>query len=619
MRTARVSFIMLIMLSCVVSAQQQKSFREEFLEETVREHMSVRPLSAEQRAEMREAAARSQASRRADAERRSASDADWVESVVSDDLYPESEVHAVVNPADPANFVVSPIRQQVWNGQITGLDCPLYYTKDNGATWSVSPFQTTSSDPTSMPIGGGDPVLAAASDGTLYFTWLGFYMPATLDRMISELYWSYSSDGGANWVRPERDVIAREDMPFGSSVQHFVDKQWIAVDRSGTATDGTLYVAFLRVSGNRMHIIVRRKLPASMRFVEEDVQLTQDDSAMVQFASIDVDPSGGVHVTWFGSADEQHFSLWHALSTDSGATFPSVTKISDIVFPKFSIEDRAGEIAGMSYNRIYPCPQLAVDRGAHPGHVYMTWTASGITSKENNGTDIYFSRSTDNGLSWETPRIVNDDIRGIRRDQFHPSIAVNGQGVVAVTWYDRREDESNESARYYIAVSRDGGGSFLPNRPVAAMQMDMYEAKKVNGEFGIGEYTQLILTETEAIPFWSDGRTNDGNIDVYSARLGLSTLELKEMAPLSSEFRILNVFPSPANDRLQLQVALDRGMGTRLFICDLLGRVLHEESGRFTAGTHDLAIDVSALAPGSYQAVLQTSAGTASRLIQIVR
>lgn len=619
MRNARVLFFMLIMFSCAVSAQQRGSFREQFLDETIREHMRLRPLSAERKAELLDAALRQQASRHADAAPQTASGADWVETIVSEDLYPESEVHAIVNPADQANFVVSPIRQEVWDGQVTGLSCPLYFTKDNGATWNISPFQTTPADPTAIQVGGGDPVLAAASDGTLYFSWLGFYMPSTFDRLISELYWAYSTDGGANWVRPEQDIVAKENMPLNSTVQHFVDKQWIAVDRSGSATDGTLYVAFLRVCSDRMHIIVRRKLPGAMRFVDEDVQLTQDDSAMVQFASIDVDPSGGVHVTWFGSADERHFSLWHALSTDGGATFPSVTKISDIVFPKFSIEDRDGEIAGMSYNRIYPCPQLAVDRGAHPGHVYMTWTASGIASKENNGTDIYFSRSTDNGQSWETPRIVNDDARGIRRDQFHPSIAVNAQGVVAVTWYDRREDESNESARYYIAVSRDGGSSFLPNRPVAAMPMDMYKAKEENGEFGIGEYTQLILTESEAIPFWSDGRTNDGNIDVYSARLGLSTLELKELAPLSAEFRILNAFPSPAYDRLQLQIALDRGMNMRLFVCDVLGRVLHEQGGRLEAGMHEIAIDVTGLDPGSYHAVLQTNAGIASRQIQIVR
>jgi hypothetical protein len=629
MRTTLVSFVALIAIACPAIAQQQ-SFREHFLEETIREHMRVRPLPDAQTAATRQSAARAAAARQAEREERDgiaiapalraeASASDWVETVVSDDLYPESEVHAVVNPVDPANFVVSSIRQQVYQGQIADLSCPLYYTRDDGANWQLSPFLTTPGASEALTVGGGDPVLAADADGTLYFSWLGFYLPSTFDRLISELYWVYSTDRGASWVRPEKDVIARADMPLNGSVQHFVDKQWLAVDRSGAATRGTLYAAFLRVSDSRMRIVLRRKLPGALQFSTEEVSISPESQTVVQFTSIDVDTEGGVHVTWFGSTDENHFSLWHARSVDGGESFPEVTKISDLIFPKFSIEDRMGEIPGMSTQRMYPCPQLAADKGAYPGFLYMTWTANGIIAKEGNGTDIYFTRSTDNGRSWEAARIINDDEKGIRRDQFHPSIAVNAQGVVAVTWYDRREDSTNRSARYYIAVSRDGGARFLPNRPVAAMPMDMYKAKEDNSEFGIGEYTQVILTDTEAIPFWSDGRSNDGNIDVYSARMILATLDVEEMAPLSADFRISGAFPAPARDRLQLRIDFDRRMEARLLVGDLLGRVLLEYSGTFEAGAHDVVFDVSALTPGNYHVVLQTDAGSATKMVQILR
>ncbi len=622
------SILTLLVLVCPLQAQEQKSFRKQLLEEAVRKHTRLRLPSVE-----REAAklgndthtASSKSGDRMDnststgVRQKAAQDDDWTESVISDDLYPESEVHAVVNPVAPRNFIVAAIRQRVSHGTIQDLTCPVYYTLDDGASWQVSPFVTELPDPDDVLLGGGDPVLAADDDGTLYFSWLAFYLPQTMDELVSELYWATSSDGGATWVRPERDVIATARYSMDDPAQNFVDKQWLAVDRSTAPTRGTLYAAYFRASNDRMQIRVRSKSPGARQFDSPQVIVSPDSLAIVQFTSIDVDASGGVHVTWFGSADEQHFSLWHALSTDGGATFPSVTKISDIVFPKFSIEDRLGEIPGMSSERMYPSPQFCADRGGNPGYVYMTWTANGITRKEGNGTDIYFSRSSDNGLSWEAPRIINDDEKGLVRDQFHPSIAVNAQGVVAVTWYDRREDETNASARYYIAVSRDGGRHFLPNRPVAALPMNMYKAKEKNSDFGIGEYTQVIVTDTEILPFWSDGRMNDGNIEIYCARLGLATLDVKELSPLAAAFRIIDAYPSPARDHLRLRLAFDRPMDSRIMLCDMLGRILYESEKRFEAGTDELSLDLSALPSGNYQVVLRTENGAASRQVQILR
>lgn len=555
----------------------------------------------------------------AGARRKAAQDGDWTETIISDDLYPESEVHAVVNPDVARNSIVSAIRQRVSQGVIQGLTCPVYYTLDDGASWQVSSFVTSLHDPNDILVGGGDPVLAADADGTLYFSWLAFYSPSTMDELISELYWASSSDGGATWVRPEKDVIATARKSIDNTVQNFVDKQWLAVDRSTAPTRGTLYAAYFRVINDRMKIRVRSKSPGAQQFDSPQVIVSPDSLTIVQFTSIDMDASGGVHVTWFGSADERPFSLWHALSTDGGATFPFVTKISDIVFPKFSIEDRLGEIPGMSHERMYPSPQFCADHGVNPGHVYMTSTANGITRKEVNGTDIYFSRSSDNGLSWEAPRIINDDEKGLVRDQFHPSIAVNAQGVIAITWYDRREDETNASARYSIAVSRSGGTQFLPNKPVAALPMNMYKAKEKNSDFGIGEYTQVIVTETEVLPFWSDGRMNDGNIEIYCARLGLATLDVKEVAPLAAAFRIIDTYPSPSQDHLRVRVAFDRPMNSRVILCDALGRIMSESDNWFEAGTNELSLDLSALPSGNYQVLLRTESGSASRLVQILR
>ena len=140
-------------------------------------------------------------------------------------------------------------------------------------------------------------------------------------------------------------------------------------------------------------IVVLSKPAGASAFVPGEVYVSPDSMALVQFTSIDVDDQGGVHVSYFASADEENYALWHTLSTDGGASFGTPTKISDIVVPRFSAKDSNGTIDGLNPERVYPCPQLAVGRGSHASEVYMTWTGRGITERESNGVDIYFCRN----------------------------------------------------------------------------------------------------------------------------------------------------------------------------------------------------------------------------------
>ena len=55
-----------------------------------------------------------------------------------------------------------------------------------------------------------------------------------------------------------------------------------------------------------------------------------------------------------------------------------------------------------------------------------------------NHSDVYFTQSTDGGLTWSAPSLVNDD-GDPSTDQFQPSVAAGPGGAVAVAFYDRRE------------------------------------------------------------------------------------------------------------------------------------------------------------------------------------
>src|SRR5207244_5844714 len=70
-----------------------------------------------------------------------------------------------------------------------------------------------------------------------------------------------------------------------------------------------------------------------------------------------------------------------------------------------------------------------------PGHVYLTYENYDPSGGH---MDVYFTQSTDGGLTWKTPQPVNDDANTASTDQFQPSVAAGPTGAVAVAFYDRR-------------------------------------------------------------------------------------------------------------------------------------------------------------------------------------
>src|SRR5205823_4093868 len=79
--------------------------------------------------------------------------------------------------------------------------------------------------------------------------------------------------------------------------------------------------------------------------------------------------------------------------------------------------------------------------------------------------------SADKGKTWSAPAVVNDDRsfadRERKRDHILPAVTVNKDGVVGVTWYDRRESADNLGWRVRMAVSLDGGETFSSSVAVA--------------------------------------------------------------------------------------------------------------------------------------------------------
>ncbi|MEM9849129.1 MAG: T9SS type A sorting domain-containing protein, partial [Bacteroidota bacterium] len=324
-----------------------------------------------------------------------------------------------------------------------------------------------------------------------------------------------------------------------------------------------------------------------------------------------------VHVSFAGTLDSLNWSLYYTQSTDGGESFLPETKVSDFHIPRLSGDEPESNIVGIDGQRLYPCPHLVVDKSgsAYNGYLYMVWTANGLAQKETEGLDIYYSRSIDGGNSWSGARVLNDD--GIPDShQFYPSIVVNDRGLLVVSWYDRRDDVDNLNTMYYMTYSEDGGSSFEPDFPVSTTSTDFSTIGSRNGNFGIGEYTQTIASNHYAIPIWADGRTNDGNIDIYVAFIPItsSASGLVSISSIHKDFVLDGPNPNPFQDRATFQLKLENKTSLNIEVFNIEGKLVQQiVSSTFQAGEH--TFELKDLSAGSYVLSITTENGYVAKQI----
>ena len=158
----RIGLLLLLLPVCIAVTQAQQ---HETLREIVREKLRIDPALFEELLQ-RAAQSTAQATESTASPRATKS---GVETVVSGDPLPESEVHAAINPLDPTNMVVSAMRLDN-NNPMQALLCPIYFTRDGGNTWKKSTFRNLPTRPGSLVAGGGDPVFVYDANGTVYFS-----------------------------------------------------------------------------------------------------------------------------------------------------------------------------------------------------------------------------------------------------------------------------------------------------------------------------------------------------------------------------------------------------------------------------------------------------------------
>jgi chitodextrinase len=312
---------------------------------------------------------------------------------------------------------------------------------------------------------GTTPALAVGSDGVVYLAFGGWGGSVTQD----DIFFTKSSDG-RTWTDP----IRVNNDPGGAGQSDPA----IALDASNDITiawtdprNGNNDVYFAKSTDGGL------SFSSNVRVNDLTTNSQSEPDLAVDHANPDL-----IHVVWTDARTPANGpDIFYANSTDGGLSFnPSQRVNNDLT----------------NVEQTQPAIEVAPNRD-----VYAIWSDPRTTGR---GRDIYFSKSTDRGSTWNPNILVNDDPAANVAQQ-DPTIAVDSAGTIYAAWTDFRNP--NTGADIYTARSMNGGSSFTSNVRVN------------DDDTPAGQSTPSLATAAGTVELaWTDTRTaGSTNWDVYAA------------------------------------------------------------------------------------------------------
>lgn len=418
-----------------------------------------------------------------------------------------------VNPRDPSNLVAASIVL----GSNTRV--AVYASHDGGQSWSRGKERVGGS----AVFEGIDPAVAFDREGNAYLLALG-------DKLA---LWR-SSDGGLTWG--ERVLV-----PGGAW-----DRPWIGSDASGRAPlDGRVYVSGklpITVFGHQAQDVIALSLSRDhgATFSFPKLLLPAPEKSLLNVVSdLLVTPDGRLILALQTFPPE---SLGHSPLTGSYPTIVSIDGGRTFSEPR---PGPASRIYGHAWEgkSLYGLggARMALDNSAGPrsGRLYLAWL---------DVIDGYYrvmaAASADGGASWSKPVRVSD--HQTSTDESTPAIAVTPEGLVGISWYDRRADPTDGCYQLFFAASADGAETFSTNqridsRPTCPMEASVSpghsETRRAAADPIASEYRFKNGGDTQGIVglpggafhfAWIQGDTND--MQLWSVRVVVDPARLPPTA-----------------------------------------------------------------------------------------
>lgn len=402
---------------------------------------------------------------------------------------PHYELDLVSHPTDPKVLLGAGM---VWTDAEDKYDVVVYRSSDGGQHWTPT-LEVARRGVTQ------DPTLALDRDGQAYLAEFG----------SGKMLLHRSPDSGKSWCEPRK--------------LYGMDRPWISVSSRGAAHEGRVYVhgkggagdadiAVVRADSNGANFLSRTDLDlasGNRRVLTTGNSVILSDGTIVFPYLVRIGDIGRYEAETSPNprVEREHNALLKvAVSQDGGERFEAETVAR--WFHRFG----RGQSATMS--------SLAVDTSTGPfqDRLYVAWTDFRSGSGQ-----ILLSHSNDQGKHWSDPLVVNRN----GGPAFRPELAVNREGVLGISWYDRRDSPTGLGWSVRFAASVDGGVTVTPSVRVSEEAFRyswdrglVVKSRSKRGRYhkantflhafnDIGGHTAGFAADAKGVfhPFWVDNRT----------------------------------------------------------------------------------------------------------------
>jgi len=436
-----------------------------------------------------------------------------------------NEPSIMINPKDPDQIVAG-----------TNIN-NFYFSGNGGLTWQEGQLTSTYGV-------WGDPVIDVDTAGSFYFFHLS---NPSFGNWIDRIVCQKSTDGGQTW---------NDGSFMGLNGTKAQDKHWSAIDR----TNNHIYVTWTEFdnygSSNPLdssYIRFSKSLDGGMSWspakrINHVAGDCIDSDNTVEGAVPAVGPDGEIYVAWAGPA-----GLVFNRSLDQGETWMDTNIfVSDIP----GGWDYA--IPGIFRANGLPVTCCDLSNGPNRGTIYINWSdqRNGITD-----TDIWLIKSTDGGTTWSSRKRVNDDPPG--KHQFFTWMTIDqSTGYIYFVFYDRR-NYSNKLTDVYVAVSADGGETFI-NYKISESPFDPYSS------VFFGDYTNISAVNNIVRPIWT--RLDGGALSLYTALFDNVFSGIGATPEKITAFSLDQNYPNPGAEDTYFSFKVHSPATVTLKVLDLFGR-----------------------------------------------
>lgn len=345
---------------------------------------------------------------------------------------------------------------------------------ENGITW-------TTNNP-AWPTNAGDPVTAYDSLGNLYYE--------VMKSPITGCWVAKSTNNGTTWSTAVTSIAGN-------------DKNWIAADQ--TMGPFANYVYTTMTSSGSGNFARSTDLGATFTTTRNFTPHTLPGMMVAVGPNVlsPIDTSGGcVYVVTHSGTNAAGIYTFF-LSRDGGLTFvqKSQHQFSNLIGTEIG---GRSTVQGM---RCRPYPMIAADNsfGPHRGRLYLVY-ASNNPAGNGNKSDIFLRYSTDQGGTWSSARVVNDDPNSQNNFQFHPAIWCDKEtGRLYIKFYDTRRVPTSDSMDVYATYTDDGGETFAPNQRLTNRTFRI-NISGATGPTYRGDYDAITSNRYASLAVWTDFR-----------------------------------------------------------------------------------------------------------------